>query len=135
MKREEVRGLFVLGIIAIVVAYRSELAAIILPTGPELGNGILIAFVGYWGLYAFFVIIAVSDDIFQKKVCKGCLFLARLIFWSGTLLLCSILILAVPVMLLGDLWTKDHIAIAIIAVVYVILLIVFYKASVGLKKL
>ncbi|MGA8904625.1 MAG: hypothetical protein WB661_06415 [Candidatus Bathyarchaeia archaeon] len=50
LHREEVRGLFVLGVIAAILAYKSELASLISPAGVHVGDAIVEILVATWKL-------------------------------------------------------------------------------------
>jgi len=74
MKREELRGLFTLGLMAVLITLRLNLK-------PEYTLQIWefrgIPFVSImdiilttWGLYAFFMVFSYSPDIFSIKTCK-----------------------------------------------------------------
>jgi hypothetical protein len=79
-EREELRGLFVLGIIATLLTSREFLDFPILgvPT-----RTILLSLILSWGAYAFFMVIAISGDWVKEPIVKVCYFLAYNLFVTG----------------------------------------------------
>ena len=71
-RREEVRGIFTLGLMAILVALRVGQPTINLASEGETVAvvGIIDLTLVFWGIYAFSMIISLSTDIFPEKACK-----------------------------------------------------------------
>jgi len=90
---EQVRGLFVLGFLAILVVVRDQLGTGLSPYIP------VSAVVGYllllWGFYAFLMAIAVSRDVFKRHFCDGCARFARFVFYLGVVVTFYLLVTAV----------------------------------------
>jgi hypothetical protein len=95
-QREEVRGLFVIGIIASLLAVRDVLRLkVALPFGITLDASVLNILLFFWALYAFLMAIAVSDDIFAERIRAECFDLSRFSFLMGIFLVLWLLMLAV----------------------------------------
>jgi hypothetical protein len=58
---EEVRGLFVLGIIAVLIVLNTQ------PL-PSVFRVLVDTLLGFWGGYAFLTVVGLSEDIFGKKI-------------------------------------------------------------------
>jgi hypothetical protein len=85
--REEIRGLFVLGIIATLLAVRGQIAYSIKFPFATLDLAVILNWlILYWGIYAVLMAVAVSDDIYKKSIQAICAGLARVMFKSGALL-------------------------------------------------
>jgi hypothetical protein len=87
LHHEEVRGLFVLGVIATVLAFKNELESVILPSGGRVGEGVIFALAANWGIYALLMAIGLSDDVFKPRVCSICLSMARVALFVGVVFL------------------------------------------------
>ncbi len=88
LKKEEVRGLFVIGIIASLLAARDSFSwTVQLPYGVMIDSkSIVNGFLLYWGLYAFFMVVALSDDVFNEKVANDCAVTGHFMVFFGILL-------------------------------------------------
>ena len=96
MQREEIRGIFALGLLAVLVSIRLgiNLETIYIDWRP-----IILFFMDTtsftWGVYAFFMVFAFSHDIFPIKFCKICYNVGRIALFSciSFLFLVAILIM------------------------------------------
>jgi hypothetical protein len=104
LHHEEVRGLFVLGVIATILAFKNELASIITPTGGLIGDAVVLVLAATWGSYAFLMAIGLSDDVFKPRVCSACLRLARLLLWLGVYYFSIVIIVGIASFLFGEAW-------------------------------
>jgi hypothetical protein len=79
-RREEIRGLFTLGLMAVLITLRVTQTEIIFHfLGQEyIMTEVIDVSLGFWALYALFMIIWLSDDWLPKKVCKIAYELGRL---------------------------------------------------------
>jgi hypothetical protein len=73
LHREEVRGLFVLGIIGVLLAIRN-----VVPWNIPIYYLLL-----YWGMYAFLMALGVSADIIEQPYSYAGMFLAKKMFGFG----------------------------------------------------
>jgi hypothetical protein len=79
--REEIRGLFTLGLLAVVTAVRIQYMVLnreitILINGqPQIITPFFDAMIILWSLYAFFMVLGISDDMIGEK---GCIILRRI---------------------------------------------------------
>ena len=69
LRREEIRGLFVLGLLAILVAIKFQNEEIIIKIGKISFDIIplLTITIISWSLYAFFMVLGVSEDVIGKS--------------------------------------------------------------------
>lgn len=86
LAREELRALFVLGIIGTLLGVRDVLDI-------NLGYGITFSFVAtllmiYWGIYVFLMAIGISDDLVRLRVANTCATAAAVCFILG---ICSMI--------------------------------------------
>jgi len=101
MKREEIRGLFTLGLMAILVTLRLNLPYNYAITIGELKNyqvcptidSVLVT----WGLYAFFMIFAYSSDLFSPKTCNRIKKIGQACLGASILILSLVAILVIAV--------------------------------------
>jgi hypothetical protein len=100
LHREEVRGLFALGVIATILAYRHEFVAIISPGSP-LGGLIVWVVAINWGLYAFLMTVGLSDDVFKPSISRNCFTLAKFAFWGGVADVAAATIIVIVGLLIG----------------------------------
>ena len=87
LRREEIRAVLAIGVIASLFAARS----LIPPGGPiyptnfslrEILDGLIVT----WTIYIFLAAVAVSEDLFSRIIVMICLNLAQIIFGLGALL-------------------------------------------------
>jgi hypothetical protein len=92
--REEVRGVFVLGIIGTLLALGRGLDVKVFfdVSLATLANGLVL----YWGMYVVFMAIGVSDDIVKPRVSKFCNSLAKVYFVGGLAIL-----MVIPIVVLA----------------------------------
>jgi hypothetical protein len=75
--REEIRGLFTLGLLAVLAAVRIQYIALnkeitILINGKQYAVTVFFDWMIFlWSFYAFFMILGISDDIIGEKASKG----------------------------------------------------------------
>lgn len=82
--REEVRGIFVLGVIATLLTLREFGPNPVLLANPAFAlRDLELYFSGIWGLYIFFAAIAVSDDWIWPRLAKMCHVAAKTNFHVG----------------------------------------------------
>jgi len=98
-RKEELRGLFVLGLLAVMVAIKlqHEKDGIMISFGQISFNliPILDITILLWSLYAFFMVVGLSNDVLGETVSEGFAMLAK------TFLLFAFLLLALLSILLG----------------------------------
>lgn len=82
LHREEVRGLFVLGVIATLLAIRDSLNFRLVAWGFS-GRDLTDVLIAFWGLYAFLMAIGVSGDLVRRGVARIAIVVARLMFSYG----------------------------------------------------
>ena len=98
LELEEVRGLFVLGVIAALLSVRGFTD---FPLLQDLTfRAAINVLIVYWGLYVFFMALAVSHDWINQRVAKRCHYLAKQLFIAGICSTCG----AVVVMVLSYLF-------------------------------
>jgi hypothetical protein len=84
LQREEARGLFVLGVIAALLAAKDVLGIDIrLNYGLVINTGALYPLIFFWGAYAFLMALAVSDDMFSSRIRRDLRSLAGVVFLLG----------------------------------------------------
>ena len=91
-KREELRGLFTLGLLAVLVAIRFQNEKLMVTVGQisfDIIPWINIT-IGLWAFYAFFMVLGLSDDVVGKTLAEtfkhfSKLFLQIYFVWSGFL--------------------------------------------------
>ena len=96
LRREETRGIFALGVIATVIAFRQEFAAT-----SSLAASLVFLIAAQWGLYVFLMTVGVSDDVFKPTVIEACLIYAKLAFWAGVAGVGVVIALSVGGLFLG----------------------------------
>lgn len=75
--REEIRGIFALGLLAVITAVRIQYIAlnrditILIEGTPQNITPFFDAMILLWSLYAFFMVLGVSDDIIGEKASSG----------------------------------------------------------------
>lgn len=93
IEREEVRGLFVLGVIAALLTARGfpdfPLSQVL--TFHTAMNGLVM----YWGLYVFFMALGVSPDWIDQDIAKGCYDFAKYLFIAGIGVMCGTVVVVV----------------------------------------
>ncbi len=99
LRREQVRGLFVLGFLAIILVIRDSFKIRLLAdfTVLDMMNLLLL----YWGTYAFLMALGLSPDIFKKNFAWGCATVARFLFYIGAVLMFYLLVTAFISLLLS----------------------------------
>ncbi len=72
--REELRGLFTLGLMAILITLRISQTEIVLVVFDKrfIITGILDLTLALWGAYAFLIIVSLSGDILPERFCEVC---------------------------------------------------------------
>jgi hypothetical protein len=74
LAREEIRGLFTLGLLAVVTSIRIQNPSgisLIIDGKPYYITGLIDWMIFLWSFYAFFMILGLSDDIIGKKASKA----------------------------------------------------------------
>lgn len=71
-RREELRGLFTLGLMAILVTLRIGQHEIVFPIMGQnyIFTGVIDFTLACWGVYAFLMIVSFSTDFFSERVCR-----------------------------------------------------------------
>jgi len=64
-RREEVRGLFVLGVIAVLIVLHSDSA--LWPVARVLVDTLLV----FWGAYAILTVVGLSEDVFGRRISRA----------------------------------------------------------------
>jgi uncharacterized membrane protein len=83
LQREEVRGIFVIGVIATLLVLVTELPSVQIIT-PELHlSNVFIGIIVMWGAYSFLMAVGMSRDIVRPTVAFGFRALAKLYFLFG----------------------------------------------------
>jgi predicted Kef-type K+ transport protein len=79
LRIEEIRGVFILGLLAILVSIRFKYEDFPVNIGQFSFNliGLVDITIGFWILYAYFMILGVSEDILGKKFSEQFLNLSR----------------------------------------------------------
>ena len=67
LHREEVRGVFIIGILAILIGLKTEQFVKL----PEWSNPVINIIVFFWGLYVILIPLALSDDLLKKAFEKS----------------------------------------------------------------
>jgi hypothetical protein len=80
LKREEIRGMFVLGVLAILLALVSQPSLGLLGKLPLEVVAILYVVMLYWGLYVFFMAIGLSSDILTVGLAQWAAWIAHSLF-------------------------------------------------------
>jgi hypothetical protein len=84
LQREQVRGLFVLGVIATLLGVRNEVDLMVKRGSIHAMISAGVSFlIFYWGLYAFLMSVAVSGDIFNKTTITISYTFAKAMFKIG----------------------------------------------------
>jgi hypothetical protein len=100
LRREELRGIFAIGVIAALFTVNQLYGKIKILDAPiELLTGYLLSF---WFLYIMLMAVGVSDDIFGPLICDICLAGGRFLFMAGVI--GSVLLLAVAPLF----YFRDH---------------------------
>ena len=126
-KKEEIRGLFVLGVIATVLAFRGDLQKIVSPSGGNLGALVPVLALT-WGVYAFFMTIGISDDIFKAKACRVCTSIAKSIFWLGTYYTSTLLVVVSVSLVFGQAW-NGWLGILVSIIILLVMLVALVLAT------
>lgn len=85
LRREQTRGVFIIGLLAVVIAFRTEiLPSIYQPVG-EIGliEWTLFTIIVLWSAYAFSMIISLSEDTFPKIVCLSAKKIGNYLLWGA----------------------------------------------------
>jgi hypothetical protein len=71
-RREELRGLFTLGLMAILITLRIGQHEIVLPIMGQnyIFTGVVDFTLASWGVYAFLMIVSFSTDFFPERICE-----------------------------------------------------------------
>jgi hypothetical protein len=91
--REEIRGLFALGLLAVVTTVRIQYLALNREIAiPINGTQYVVTpffdvMIILWSLYAFFMVLGISDDIIGEKACKGLRSVSRYYLYISFLIL------------------------------------------------
>jgi hypothetical protein len=80
LKTEEIRGMFVLGVLAILLALVSQPSLGLLGKLPLEVVAILYIVMLYWGLYAFFIAIGLSSDILNVGLSQWAAWIGHSLF-------------------------------------------------------
>jgi hypothetical protein len=82
-KRDEVRGIFTLGLLAVLVAIRFQNATLMVKIGQHSFDIIpwINITIGLWSLYAFFMVLGLSDDLIGKTSAEVFRISSRIIMW------------------------------------------------------
>lgn len=86
LHREEVRGVFVLGIVATLFLAKDYLS-FKFPYGSTLFTEYVNSLILFWLVYAFLMAIAVSDDIFSETAIRICIAGGQTCFQCGIMYL------------------------------------------------
>jgi hypothetical protein len=78
--REELRGIFVLGVIATLLTSREFLDFLVLGVPIRV---ILLGIILMWGAYAFFMVVGISGDWVNEPIVKVCYLMAYTLFVTG----------------------------------------------------
>lgn len=72
--REQLRGLFTLGLMAILITLRTSQTEIVFSflNTRYIITGIIDLTLALWGVYAFMMIVSLSGDILPTKLCEMC---------------------------------------------------------------
>ncbi len=72
-RREELRGLFTLGLMAILITLRIGQHEIVFPIMGQnyIFTGVIDFTLACWGVYAFLMIVSFSTDFFPERVCRA----------------------------------------------------------------
>jgi hypothetical protein len=72
LRIEEIRGVFILGLLAILVSIRFKYEEFPVHIGQFSFNliGLVDITIGFWILYAYFMILGISEDIIGKKILR-----------------------------------------------------------------
>jgi hypothetical protein len=97
LTREEVRGIFVLGIIGTLLVLMTSLGGIMFTQKSSL-QVTVIGLLIYWSVYAFLMAIGVSDDIIDPRIAGFCKTAGSLFFVLGI----SVTIVFVPLVWIAD---------------------------------
>ncbi len=82
LQREEVRGVFVLGIIGTLLVLANFFAYVKIT--PESSLSVVVFYlVSFWGLYVFLTAIGVSEDFVKPEIAETCRWLAKGYFVLG----------------------------------------------------
>jgi hypothetical protein len=130
LDREEVRGIFVLGVIGSLIALDSFLHNHMI-VGDVSWHTVTIALVFYWGAYVFLMAIGVSgEDIVNARFAAHCKVLAAMgfVFGIGTMFAIPLAMLFYWFILPLNL-SKDISHVAVILVQIVISTVLFLKLS------
>jgi hypothetical protein len=116
--KEEVRGLFVLGIIGSLLALGRMLDVKIFDdvSLATLTSGLI----GYWLVYVFLMAMGISDDIIRPGIARFCTGVARIFFLAGLAILMIVPILFGVFYLLRPIGVYALLAIPIVIVVVVL---------------
>jgi len=91
LHREEVRGIFVLGVIASLLAAK-DILGLALDFARFTYSSFLVILILYWGGYTVLMAVGVSSDLFDEAFAARCETLARFMFVSGVwVMICSVL--------------------------------------------
>ena len=91
--REEIRGIFALGLLAVVTTVRIQYIAlnrditILIDGKPQNITPFFDAMIVLWSLYAFFMVLGISDDIIGEKACRGLRRISRYYLYISFLIL------------------------------------------------
>jgi hypothetical protein len=91
--REEIRGVFVLGLLAVVTAVRIQYIAmnrdiaILIEGEPQNITIFFDAMIILWALYAFFMVLGISDDIIGERASRGFRTVSRYYLYVSFLIL------------------------------------------------
>jgi hypothetical protein len=91
--REEIRGIFALGLLAVVTTVRIQYIAlnrditILIDGKPQNITPFFDAMIVLWSLYAFFMVLGISDDIIGEKACRGLRRISRYYLYVSFLIL------------------------------------------------
>jgi len=89
--REEIRGLFTLGLLAVIttirIQYQNREITIPINGTQYVVTPFFDAMIILWSLYAFFMVLGMSDDIIGEKTCKGFRRISRYYLYISFLIL------------------------------------------------
>jgi hypothetical protein len=106
LHREEARGIFVLGVIASLLAAKDSLG-LALDLAHFTFSSFLVILILYWGAYTALMAVGISSDLFDEAFAARCETLARFMFVGGVWVLISA-VLFVPLVYLFRTFFVDY---------------------------
>jgi len=73
-KKEEIRGLFILGLLAVLTSVRVQYSTMTVTIGQNSFD-VVVFFdltIVFWSFYAFFMVFGLSEDMLGKAIAEGC---------------------------------------------------------------